>query len=355
MEQDEKLLKSTINNSKTGFSHGDEFHGELLANFSSNVWFGANHNQLYAHLFKKMNAIRRYPEADSGSLRNMLAERLNISANELLLTNGSAEGIYMLAQAYRGKRSLIVSPTFSEYERACRVNEHEVLTCTASDIVNAIKREQPDLVWICTPNNPDGKVLDAGYIEALMAHFQQVHFVLDLSFREYSLLKQPEESLIQRYSNVYILYSFTKRYGIPGLRIGYLCSCNLNISKLFHYVIPWSVNVLAAETLKFLLNESEDNFRLPEWLVERNRLMSMINQIPNLQCHESDTPFFLVTLSEGKSADLKSFLLERKILVRDASTFSDGKKQQLRLLTLTPEKNNLLIEKLKEWSLLISL
>lgn len=333
--------------------HGDEYKGQLVANFSSNVWFGANHRELYNHLSMHLHLTQRYPEQHCDTLRNELGNYLGLQAEELMINNGSIEGIYLLAQAYREKKSLIISPTFSEYAKACRLNAHKILTCKASELENSILENRPDLVWICTPNNPDGFTFEISFLKKLVLKFPKTIFIFDVSFKEYCLSVQPDSHWGIQFPNVYILYSFTKRYGIPGLRIGYISGNKINISRING--IPWSVNTLASEALKHLIHKHTDDYNIEQWLESKNKFTDEINALDNFECLQSQTPFFIVKLKNGQSSDLKEYLLEKKILIRDATTFYLDGQQYIRLLTLTNEQNRLLIQELKKWELQLSL
>lgn len=340
-----------MKNETTPAEHGDEYKGELTANFSSNVWFGANHEGLYAHLTEKMPLIRRYPEEYNEQLIAELGSHLQLNPEELLLTNGTAEAIYLLAQAYRGAKSLIVTPTFSEYDKACQVHEHQILRCTATTLEAYLEKYLPNLVWICTPNNPDGYSFELPVLEKLVNEHQDTVFIFDVSFREYCREKQPDAEWVSNFGNVVLLYSFTKRYGIPGLRMGYIHSTNSIVRNIRRYSVPWAVNSFAVETFRYLICNHADNFDIEKWLSEKQQFTKAINSIDGFQCIDSSTPFFLVKILKGKSSQLKHFLLEKGILVRDASNFFSDGSQYIRLLTLTTEKNKSLINKLKQWSL----
>lgn len=334
----------------TTASHGDEYKGELIANFSSNVWLEDNYEGLYTHLHSKMALIHRYPEEHNAQLKADLGAWLNINPENLLLTNGSIEGIYLIAQAYRNKKSLIIQPTFSEYEKACRINDHKIYYCTNSELVNSIDNHGPDLVWICTPNNPDGFSFELPFLENIVEKYSNTIFIFDISFKEYCLQKQPGINIINKNSNTILLYSFTKRYGIPGLRMGYLHSNSSIISKVAKYCIPWAVNTFAVEALKYVISYSNNQFDIFEWLQRKEKLIKSINMMDAFECIVSTTPFFLVRLRKGKSADLKHFMLKKGILIRDASGFFDDNNQYIRLLTLSNDKNQLLINELYKWT-----
>lgn len=343
------LDKNKMTNQKSRAEHGDEYKGNLIANFSSNVWFGADHEGLYAHLIEKMALVRRYPEEYNDQLISDLGNFLGINPEQLLLTNGTAEGIYLVAQTYRRAKSLIIRPSFSEYTKACKLYEHEIMNCSAELLESFLEDYTPDLVWICSPNNPDGFSFPLSDLKNLVQKYPNVIFILDISFREYCLEPQPDSGWISQHNNIVLLYSFTKRYGIPGLRMGYIQANKEIIKMIRKYAIPWTINTFASETFRYLMAGYSDQFDVREWLEEKRRFIKMIDLVDDFQCQESSTPFFLVKMMKGKSADLKQYLLGKGILIRDASNFFEDGSQWIRLLTLTPEKNQQLVNALQEW------
>ena len=111
------------------YGHGDDFYNaknEVKINFSSNVWHGANLDKLKEHLIEHFDKLTRYPEPDAATLKRLLARRYEIKEENIVVTNGSITAFYLLAQAWRGAKSMIAIPSFSEYEDACRLHEHEI-------------------------------------------------------------------------------------------------------------------------------------------------------------------------------------------------------------------------------------
>jgi len=104
------------------YGHGDDFYNaknEVKINFSSNVWHGANLDKLKEHLIEHFDKLTRYPEPDAATLKRLLARRYEIKEENIVVTNGSITAFYLLAQAWRGAKSMIAIPSFSEYEDAC--------------------------------------------------------------------------------------------------------------------------------------------------------------------------------------------------------------------------------------------
>ncbi len=330
--------------------HGDEYMGELEANFSSNVWYGADNSALYKHLYSQMHTVKRYPDTEAGSLKQLLAEKNRVATNQLLICNGSTEAFYLIANAFSGSQSLIVSPTFSEYADACRMYNHSVRHTDYKNLYTDIETLKPDLVWICNPNNPDGNCFEATEIKQLLTSYPDSIFVIDQAYIHFTQREICVVNEIQKYHNLTIVQSLTKRYAIPGLRLGYLMASETIANRINQFRMPWSVNSLAIEAGKFILENDNDEFQLQDWLCECDTLRIQIDSFECFKCVPGVTPYFLVKLNNGKASDLKAFLLSHKILVRQATNFEGLEGEHIRICTLSKEKNDLLINKLNEWN-----
>jgi threonine-phosphate decarboxylase len=330
--------------------HGDEIQTELIANFSSNVWYGADNSSLYQHLSAALPDIRRYPEADAHSLKLVLATKNGIEPSQITVCNGSTEAFYLIANTFSGKKSLIVTPTFSEYADACKIYNHIVYQTNSNELRKSIERLKPDLVWICNPNNPDGHCFTATELIQLFRSFPQSTFIIDQAYIDFTLTEANLIPDLQCFKNLIVVQSLTKRFAIPGLRLGYIVSSEENDNKIEKFKMPWSVNSLAIEAGKHILNSGNNDFKLESWLKETSDLQQNINNLENFETIQTQTPYFLIKLKSGNANDLKSFLLKEKILIRDATNFEGLQGEYIRICTLSTELNNLLLLNLKLWS-----
>jgi len=330
--------------------HGDDIQTELIANFSSNVWYGADNTALYQHLSAMLPNVSRYPEADAHSLKVTLAAKNTVDASQILVCNGSTEAFYLIANAFSGKKSLIVTPTFAEYADACRIHLHTVYQSSRHNFQEQIESQKPHLVWICNPNNPDGYCYTQTELTQLLTTYPQITFVIDQAYMEFSTIDTNMIPNIQQFNNLIVVQSLTKRYAIPGLRLGYIVSGQSTIKHIEQYKMPWSVNALAIEAGKYVLEMPDNHFKLEVWLKESDTLQQQINSLDNFKVTKSHTPYFLVKLNSGTASGLKSFLLKEQILVRDATNFKGLQGEYIRICALSTELNNLLLSNLKIWS-----
>ena len=333
------------------YGHGDDgyrFGTEIIADFSTNVWYGGEPAGLKEHIFENWYAINKYPEVLAESLADKIAIHHRLSPDNILVNSGSTESIYLIAQAFEKTTISVVAPTFSEYEDAAKLYGHQVNYLNFSELTpeTVIKA---GILFICNPNNPTGEVFFE--FEKLIANNPQTLFVVDEAFIEFTLAIQSNIPLINKYENLIILRSLTKAYAIPGLRLGYIVASALLINKIKQLKFPWSVNTVALEAGKFIF----DNYKtiqipLESLLIEKARFTAIL-QNASVKVYDSHTHFFLAEISNGSATELKKYLLEKhRILIRDAGNFHGLAKSNFRLATLSADKNQLLINALLEWN-----
>ncbi len=334
--------------------HGDDgyrFKNKIIANFSTNIWYGGHSHQLKKHLIANWDIINSYPESAAESLVTTLSDDLNIPTDQIIATNGATEAFYLIAQCYAQKSSTIVIPTFAEYEDACNINSHEIIYIdwkyfTKHTIVNT------DLVWICNPNNPTGSVMNEADLKQLINNNREAVFVIDEAYIDFTDTIHSIKDWVKEYDNLIVVKSLTKNFAIPGLRLAYLVASKALASNIRFYKPPWSVNALAIEAGKYLLAHKEEILpNLNIYKTNKNKLVKSLQQIRGIKIYDSETSFFLIELEKGTALELKNYLISRfGILIRDASNFRGLNQSFIRIATLSETKNQLLIDALKIWS-----
>lgn len=330
--------------------HGDDsykYDKEIVSNFSSNVFNRVNLSGLKAHLCECMSSISSYPEPEPYSLEKHLAEVHQIRPESVCVTNGATEAIYLIAQLFQNSVSTIIVPTFSEYADACRMHHHKVVELKDWQGI----RRNSNIVWLCNPNNPTGQVFDKQALVDLIISRPQTTFIIDQSYEYFTEKELLSARKAVKYANVMLLHSMTKRYAIPGLRLGYVTAHPLLLRKLRKQRMPWSVNQLAMEAGHYLLDTNLFNdINIPAYLKEKQCLESKLSAIDALTVLPSDVHFMLVKLNKGIAAHLKEYLAnEYGILIRDASNFTGLNESYFRIATQTREENEKLVEAIKLW------
>jgi threonine-phosphate decarboxylase len=330
--------------------HGDDayLYAHITSNFSSNIYNKVDHAGLYAHLAEALPAITHYPQPEPTQLEEKLAAHLGITnPEEVCVTNGATEAIYLVAQAYADSVSAVWMPTFSEYADACRLHRHRVIPFYRQEDIPAEAR----LVWICNPNNPTGEVSDKEALCELIQRRPHVLFVLDESYADFTL--QPVFSAREAAAmpNVLVIHSFTKQFCIPGLRLGYVTGPLELLRTVRDCRMPWAVNQLAIQAGNYLMDHERDySLDLYALLQEKDRVAKALEALGFMEVWPSQTPFMLVRLRMGKASALKEYLAEEAgILIRDASNFQGLDSSFFRIAVQTPEENDHLLKALESW------
>ena len=207
------------------------------------------------------------------------------------------------------------------------------------------------LMWLCNPNNPTGSVVPKEELTAAIKENPDTVFIIDQSYGFFTRepLLSPAEAIA--YPNVVQLHSMTKRYALPGLRLGYITARPALLEKIRAVRMPWSVNALAIEAGHYLARHPDTApIDMPRLLAETQRLRDGLNTLPGLTAEPTRTHFFLCRLARGSAAALKQWLAERHgILIRDASNFEGLDEGCFRIATQPPEETDLLVDAIRQY------
>lgn len=313
--------------------HGDDAYQytHIVSDFSSNICAGLGHQALMGYLAVHPELVSHYPEPEAWSLEQMIAKQHGIVPEQVIVTNGATEAIYLIAQAFP-LHADIPRPTFSEYEDACQMfprtdDEHRML-------------------WLCNPNNPTADVYDQSVIDKMMVKYDLV--VIDQSYEYYTnhFVMSPRWAV--QMPRLIQIHSFTKTYAIPGLRLGYITAHTSLTAHLRRFLRPWSVSALAVEAGKFLLRNEE--LRCTPDLNEAQRLRDMLQQIDGILTQDTQTNFILCQYEYGSAAQLKDYLArQHHMLIRDASNFKGLTPRHFRIAAQTPAENDALVAAIKQF------
>lgn len=327
--------------------HGDDawrFERPIQANFSSNVYSRVDLTALKAHLAARLDAIGHYPEPEPYALERALAVRLGLDPASVCVTNGATEAIYLTAHAFAGSQTTILQPTFSEYADACMLYSHRLIPC-------ATPPGPRTTFWVCNPNNPTGDVIPKEELVKTIEAYPETIFVIDQSYGFFT--REPLLSAAEAVAlpNVVQLHSMTKRYAMPGIRLGYITANPQLLDRIRAVRMPWSVNALAIEAGLYLCDHPDTApIDLPALLCETQRLHNALDSLPGLSALPTRTHFFLSRLDRGRAADLKQWLaVNHGILIRDAANFEGLDERYFRIATQTPEENDLLVAAVRQY------
>ncbi len=313
---------------------------------------------------KWRDQIARYPESDASAIRNRLALLYNVDADHILPTAGAIEALYLAARIFAGHKVGIIEPAFSDYERAFRTAgsdwERIVLTremwhAPASTLKHLL--EPFDVVVLGNPNNPTGALRPRKQLLALVEKSwrRPKTWIVDEAFIEF-VAGHEEESLLpvlSEYRSLIVVYSLTKTWNIPGLRLGFLATSNAAwMERLRMMQPPWSVNSVAqAWSAEYLT--AENHARMLAGLCElrntRSRFEAALSEIAGLRLYPAAANFLLIELLESS---LDAWHLYRELgshglLVRVCDSFQGMPKGRfIRVAVRTEDENNRLAREL---------
>lgn len=330
--------------------HGDDLHlikGIIKHNFSSNVYYKGCPKDLLNNISKRVHEIQSYPSPAASELNELAAKKFNLNSNQFLFANGATEAFYLIGQLFSDKTAIIIAPTFSEYEDACKSFNINYRLIPRTELKNI----NTDLVFICNPNNPDGNIFSSEELELLFQQNPKTTFVIDEAYIEFTNKIASIVYLTGKYQNLIIVRSLTKTFTIPGLRLGYVVSNTTIISKLLNLKMPWSVNLLAIKAGEYIFNNYETlQFNIDELIEETINFQRLLSSVKGIKINNSNTSYFLVQLLHKSAKELKEHLItEHQILIRDATNFKELEGEYIRLSTQNTIANQALISALKGW------
>ncbi|MEX2416736.1 MAG: threonine-phosphate decarboxylase CobD [Paenibacillaceae bacterium] len=303
-----------------------------------------------------------YPDPSYLDARMAIAEHEGLRPEQVVLTNGGAEAIFLAAKRIQGGRALIVHPTFGEYEQACAhygiqiervyLREEDRFSFPCDQVMEAIS--SVNAIFLCRPNNPTGTAVEEEALKNVLdcAVRNEVLVVIDEAFADF--MPVPKKGLtdwVRRFPNLLLLRSMTKMFTIPGIRLGYALTQEETASAMRADQIPWSVNGAAAALVPGLMRDTAFVNMTREWLVEqwaalRSRLIAL-----RFDVSSSCVNFYLLRDLERleQTQELYLFLLNKGLLARHTTTFPGLDGRYLRLAVRSAEENEQLLNVLSRW------
>ena len=329
-----------------------------IIDFSSNV---NPHiiSDLGKYVLEGLEKSRSYPDINYTNLRNNISDYIKVDSELIIPGNGATEIIYLLMKSIK-RRLAILNPTFSEYGRGAKLNNLEIIDFHLKEENNfsidldEIQKNMDkfDSLFVCNPNNPNGKVKDLNELLDLMIENDKL-LIVDETFMEfvgeeekYSLINKIEQT-----PNLFILKAVTKFFGMPGLRLGYGVTSNKQIiNNIYEYKEPWTINSFAENLSNYLFKDKEYIKSSKDYYInERKFMLEELRKISRLKVYDTDTNFVLIKLDDDEANSLKLELFEKyNILIRDASNFIGLDKSYIRVAIKSHNDNKVLIESLRK-------
>jgi histidinol-phosphate aminotransferase len=332
----DKLVRDNIKSLAPYSSARDEFSG------SDGVFLDANENP-----FGQLN---RYPDPYQKVVKKAISNLKQIPEKNIFLGNGSDEVIDLLFRIFcnPGKdKALTFSPTYGMYEVSASINDVEMIKIPLStefqinrnDITNLLKKEYFKMVFVCSPNNPTGNAMLNSDLEFLLDQFRGI-VVIDEAYIDFSD-KPSFSDHIEKYSNLVIMQTFSKAWGMAGVRVGMAFSNAKIITYLNKIKPPYNISYINQKAVLDKINNVEEfEYELNKIKQERERLVSVLKRIKVVQhIYPTDSNFILVKVMD---ADLiYNKLVSEKIIVRNRNKIV---RNCIRITVGTSEENDRLIE-----------
>lgn len=303
--------------------------------------------------------LHRYPDAQTIDLRQAIADKYRLSPEQIIVTNGGDELITLVSETFldSGDEIVVPDPSFSEYEFGGQLMGATIRKVPLADgfrydarsILAAIT-ERTRLLYVCSPNNPTGTMLPKSELQRLLDELpKRVLVVLDSAYSHYVTSSDYTDGIefVRAGYPVLVLQTFSKVYGLAGVRVGFGAASPDVIRNILQVKEPFNVNALAQAAAAAALKDDEHVERSRELVAqERRRLYGVFREL-GLGYTESMSNFILVELGPD-AKQLYHQLMTNGIIVRYGGTWDlPG---HVRITVGTPEENDILIEALHRMS-----
>jgi len=300
-----------------------------------------------------------YPDDSMFALKSSLSKHYDVDPKNIIIGSGSDQVIEFAIHAKANKNNaiLINSVTFAMYEIYAKQVGTQIIRTTSrehnlEEFYSLYKEHKPAMIFLCTPNNPTGDAIDK---DALMAFLEKIDnntlVVVDGAYMEYARLKESSKAiepkeLLEKFNNVLYLGTFSKAYGLGGMRVGYGIGSKNIIEALYKLRPPFNVTTLSLEAATTALEDEtfvtmsiENNFK------EMQRYETFATE-NNLEYIPSYTNFItLLFKSTQNSKEISNNLLKKGIIVRDLTSYNLN---AIRVTVGTKEQNDRFFEEFKK-------
>lgn len=340
----DKLVRKNIKNLKPYSSARDEYKGKDA------IFLDANENPFNY-------PFNRYPDPLQLKVKEKIEKIKGVKSNQIFLGNGSDEAIDLLIRIFcePGKDNMVtIDPSYGMYKVCADINNVEVravsLTSNFQLDVLSIKKqidENTKILMICNPNNPTANSFNEADILELMNSFNGI-FMIDEAYIDFSPRKS-FVSFLNEYKNLVILQTFSKAWGLAGIRLGLAIADQEIILYLNKVKYPYNVNILTQGIALDMLDDTKKKDKWVKKLLKQKEVLSNTLTEFNFvkEIYPSDANFILVKVDDP--IKIYSYLVDKKIIIRDRSKvhLCAG---CLRFTIGTKEENKLLIKALKKYS-----
>lgn len=333
------LLRPNVLKLKPYSSARDEFKGD------ARIWLDANENPF------DRKGLNRYPDPYQSALKARISEIKDVPAENMFLGNGSDEAIDLLIRAFCRPsidKVLTFSPTYGMYRVSAAINDVEVVEVPLDadfqpdPAASTIQDEKVKIVFLCSPNNPTGNLIDERRVTELLQSFKGI-VVIDEAYIDFAKSESWSRKM-EAFPRLVVLQTLSKAFGLAGIRLGMAFANEEVIAVLNRIKPPYNVNALTqAEALRELKETRNLKSEVASIWREREKLKDALNQLPIFtRIYPSDANFIFVT--SPRADEVYRRLVEKGVVIRNRTSVRDG---ALRITVGTPEENDQLIKLLR--------
>lgn len=343
----DSLVRPNIRNLSPYRSARDDFEKGILLD--------ANENSLGSPVRHDLD-LNRYPSPTQDPLRTRIAEFRHLEIDNIFTGVGSDEPIDLLIRIFcePEKDSVIITPpTYGMYKVSAGINNVRVAEVPLTrqfqpdpeTILERAKKEGSKLLFLCSPNNPTANDFDRRKILRLVELFPGI-VIVDEAYIDFSMLESMA-AVVQQYSNLVVLQTFSKAFGLAGIRLGIALSSPPVIQYMMKIKSPYNINKLTAETaLEAFRHMNLIDFNIDKILEERTYLSDQLGQTPTVEkVYPSNANFILFKIRDAENVYQK--LAEKGIIVRYRGN-EPGCENCLRITVGMPDENLRFLKTLRE-------
>ncbi len=306
-------------------------------------------------LFKDIDIdeISRYPSSTAEKARKTIANDLGVFDKNVVVTAGISELIDLIGKTFISSDNKVLIPkyTYGEYVPVGKINGADLdyidmpgLELNKSKIIQKIERGS--VLFLCNPNNPTGDFLSYSEIKEILSEIKDLNSLLIVDEAYIDFLNNNRDLKSLLCENIVLMRSFTKSFGVPGIRIGYGLSDSNNVKNLMKTKIPWNVSTLSQKAVIELKSRKGKNFldSSKEKIIKNRKKFSKELKKLGYDFKKSKTNFLLIRV--GDAGKIRKKLLKKGLIVRDCSSF--GLPQFIRVGIRKKNENKKLLSELKK-------
>jgi histidinol-phosphate aminotransferase len=282
-----------------------------------------------SELFKSDNILKWYPEAHHQSLLKALRIYTGVNSEEnILLAHGSDNALRMVIQVFTNKsKCLVLLPTYDNFRAQTEGLGNELITVRIDDstdsniqlVLKAIKDNQPHLIYITNPNNPIGYQISANQIESILKVSKDINAMVVVDEAYYEFSQKSVVDLIEKYNNLIIIRTFSKAFGLAGLRLGYVLANQNVIEELYKISNPKDVTMLSAMVGEYMLNNIEKvKIYVAEVNVNKGKFYKYCEK-NNIKYYPSEGNF--ISFEVDNASDYQKYMESINIYVRERTKY----------------------------------